>query len=124
MTTKTVSTKIGRLVQENATYQRLNYELTQIQQTIDEIIADIQKKCQHTEFNLSHSGNYQYGQGRDLLEKTCKDCGLEFRKPKGMSWQICNKCWSQMVDDGHRQEGEDRVHHYHCPNCGHKERHT
>jgi hypothetical protein len=56
-------------------------------------VQTIQKNCEHKEFKK----NYEYPSHLDkggIVSKDCMECGIHLEKPKGMSGEFCEICWS------------------------------
>lgn len=117
-----------RLIAKNQAIQNLQKTIRESQKEINLLIKEIQKNCLHPEFDEIREEETvkNFWNKKKLLSKSCKDCGYSPSKPEGMSWQICEICWSTMKDVGTFLHGEDREHHYQCSNdkCCHKTYHT
>lgn len=119
----------GRLIKENHEIQNFFKIIDESANKVEVLIEKIQKNCLHTEFDEireKESFGNTFGGPKRLISKTCKDCGFSLPRPKGMSWQVCEMCWSPMNSLGVIQRCEDREHHYECSNkeCRHKTYHT
>ena len=107
----------------------LSESLKSSEQTLQEHILKIQKKCQHewyeeTRYDKNipscnkNSGNIYYGV--EVLEsKTCTLCGLTENRPAGPSTKICFRCWSPMEYSCQIPGQGEHTSVYECtnPNC-------
>jgi hypothetical protein len=112
------------LFKNNEEFQASLKKLAEIKNFLQTIVAETQKTCLHKECTDVRKIRAREESVGILDERICIDCGDIQKRPIGNRYVVCDYCWGQMEDLGHRPIGEDRTHFYKCTVCKHQVSHT
>jgi hypothetical protein len=118
---------LAPLLKQDGEVLDLAKQINELEELYNQKVIVIKTACPHPKLiKIYEHPHAVFDSDKGALLKTeCSDCGLVRKKPDGMPWQICEKCWGKMADDGRgRDDNGDRAHYYKCTKCGHTDYYT